>query len=241
MESKTYHHINAYKFVAEPMGAVGHFPAVNWTTAQLSSLAHSLMALLAAVPLIVSSWNTVDGYLDSLLGGFDASFPNLAAFSFVASYNSLVAQVSTQWQAVVAHSAELQAQVIGYLNPVLKVTNDYYEYIIDLVLPYETAIETEFANEYQRGVGLVMETYRRITSVATRVSTIPTHVSDVYTNESKETKSTTEAVTKTTHKLSMEAYSQIKPALDRFVGTKENVEIISIEELKINSTGVEVH
>lgn len=232
METAAAKHLMAYNLISEPTGYMESFPVVNWTVSRLQALIGQIMVLLAAIKPIASIWNRFDALLLALMVRFDNTFPLVANFSFVGTYNAIIAQVNKAISSLQAWGAQLGS----YVSVVVKAVNDYYQHMIDLVLPYETALEQEFTNEYQRGVALLVETYRRIAGVATRVSSLPTHVSNVYSTESKDTKSTTQAVTKTTQKLSMEAYDHIKPSLDKFVGLKDK----PIDSIAVHSTGVEV-
>lgn len=216
----TVSHLGQYPFLAEPWALVVSVPlfAALWT--RVLALVQPLLDYVFSLGVIKS----LDARLDALLAAFDKRFPAVAQFSFNQTFQDVRKTLQALLDALYAQLSKYQTQLSGYVDPLVKLTNDYYSAVIDTVLPYEQAIHKEFSSEYARAVGLLEETYTRIVKLATHASTLPAHVSQVYVDESSNTKTTTEAVTKTTQKLSQEAYSTIKPALNRIVGAAEPVE-----------------
>jgi hypothetical protein len=265
LELKTSKHFLSYPSVKEFVNLVTYF---EWTKIIVNTISNALLSsliFLSKYEIIVSYWNYFDSTFDYWLNSFDNRFPIFKKFSFNSIlnflkdyYNSLISSIKNRYSSL---SKSLQPRVnsiIKSCDPVLKVSNDYYEYVLNLILPDSTKITAESkidkvaeTTEYDRMLDLLSQTYSRIHLTASNVSKLPSHVSTTYHNELKETKSTTQAVSKTTRKLSNDAYNSIKPTIEKVVGLTSSTTdkitepLIDVTE-KIASnvaaaTGVEVH
>ncbi|KAG0674527.1 hypothetical protein C6P40_002169 [Pichia californica] len=266
-------HVRNYPFYIEIHNLLISITFIKLLFDQISNFASMLLSYISSFELIVFYWNYIDSFLNSLLDNLDSRVPILKTFSFKSlnksiqnSYTSFISNINSRYESI---SKSLQPRIDSiykFLDPILKLTNDYYEYILNLILPYSQTVSKEIdegsktiQNEYQRMLSLFKETYNRIYSTASNVSKIPTHVTNTYKNESKESTSTSQAVAKTTRKLSNDAYQSIKPTLDRVVGVTNSSlnEVSKVSEANIQkiepvfseikdsitdtATGVEVH
>lgn len=262
---KAYHHVASYPVLEETADYAVSFSFVKLLADQASSTLHQLLAYLSSFELVVSYWNYIDATLEGWLSSLDGRIPILKSASFQSAYkgvqdyyNSIIASISAKLSSLSKSVQPAADRVIKFFDPVLKVTNDYYEYVLNLILPYSKQLEADLKEapetvrtQYQRTLSLFGETYHRLSSTASNVSKIPSHVTTTYKNELKESTSTTQAVSKTTRKLSNDAYQTIKPTLDRVVGVGNNAATSTIDkvepvvgELKdsiAHATGVEVH
>lgn len=178
--------------------------------------------------LFASYWNYADALADSVLTRLDSALPALKTVSVVGTYHALNQTFTDSFHKLSAALSGPVNSVAKFFDPVLKLTNDYYETVLNLVFPPSTTQKVVSAvgldepstssTELQRGWALLGETYNRLYSAAANVSQLPNHVSTMYQNELKETKSATQAVQKTTRKLSNDAYATIKPTFDKVVG-----------------------
>lgn len=243
---KTYQHLTNYPAVKETTSFLSQWRVFNIVFETLKTYIHSVIDYISSFDALSSYWTHLDLLLDGWLSSFDRSFPNVAKFSYTSTYNSVVKRVNKR----VGQVSETVESSLKIFDPVFKYTNDYYEYVLNLVLPSESKLNlnSEYS-EYQRGWALLNETYSRVHNAASNVSKIPTHVTETYKNEAKDTKSTTEAVTNTTKKLSNDAYQSIKPTFDRVIGLNSaSNPLEDLTEIKDNvakdiskATGVEVH
>lgn len=243
---KTYQHLINYPAVKEITSWLSQWEILKFALTTLNTYIYSVINYISSFEVLASYWTQFDLLLDGWLNSFDRSFPNIAKFSYANTYHSIVKRVNKR----LANLNKTLGSILKYFDPVFKYTNDYYEYILNLVLPSDSKLNlnSEYF-EYQRGWALINETYNRIHNAASNVSKIPTHVTETYKNEAKETKSTTEAVTNTTKKLSNDAYQSIKPTFDRVIGLNAaSNPLEDLSEIKDNvakdiakATGVEVH
>lgn len=262
---KTYKHIFSYPVVKEVTGLFTQYSWISSTVQSVQDFLMSVLAFLSGLGIIVACWNYIDSTLDSSLDFFDKNVPFVANFSFVSLWktvvnycNSLIAAVNARFNAVVKSLQPRIHAIIKSFDPILKVTNDYYEYILNSILPNTLLIKVDSkfgklheSTEFDRMLHLMNQTFTRINLTASNVSKLPSHVSNTYRNELKETKSTTQAVSKTTRKLSNDAYNTIKPTIDKVYnytantanGAAEKITepIINVTESVAAATGVEVH
>lgn len=262
---KTYHHVAAYPIVKEVANFAVSFSFIKLLSEQLSSFLHLVLAYLSSFELVVSYWNYLDSVFVGWLDALDARVPILKSASFEAlykwfqnHYNSFIAGINARLDSISKSLQPILDRISKFFDPILKITNDYYEYVLNLILPYSKQLEAEIKEtpetvrtQYQRTLTLFVDTYNRIYSTASNVSKIPSHVTSTYKDGLNESNSTTEAVSKTTRKLSNDAYQAIKPTLDRVVGVTSNTANNTIDkvepvvgELKdsiAHATGVEVH
>lgn len=244
---KTYQHVANYPAIEEVTSWLSQWELFKFAFKTWSTFLHTTINYINSFDRLASYWTQLDSLLDSWLSFFDKTFPTVANFSYSSTYDSIFKSVDKRISALnrVAESA------LKSLDPILKYTNDYYEYVLNLVLPSTSKLNLNLNpeySEYQRGWSLIKETFNRIHIAASGVSKIPTHVTETYKNEAKETKSTTEAVTNTTRKLSNDAYQSIKPTFDRVIGLNSaSNPIEDLSEIKdnisrdvANATGVEV-
>lgn len=261
----TTRHFLSYPAVKEFVSLFIYF---EWTKLTIDTISNGLLSaliFLSRYEFLVSYSNYFDSTFDNWLNSFDNMFPFFQKISFGSIlnflrdyYNSLILSIKNRFSSL---SKSLQPRVnsiIKSCDPILKVSNDYYEYVLNLILPDSTKTTAQAkidkvaeTTEYDRMLDLLSQTYSRIHLTASNVSKLPSHVSTTYHNELKETKSTTQAVSKTTRKLSNDAYNSIKPTIEKVVGLTSSTTdkitepLIDVTE-KIASnvaaaTGVEVH
>lgn len=264
LEFKVYSHITSYPIIKETADYAVSWSMIKLLAQQLVSSIQTVLSYLSNFELFVKYWNLLDVTIDGWLVFLDDKLPIIKSISFSSIYQSiktyydnLIIAVRSKFDDLLKACHAPIHSFMKFIDPVLKVANDYYEYILNLVLPYSKQVESEAHNvtenvksEYERLLSLGLETYSRIHSTASNVSKLSTHVTNTYKNELKESNSTTQAVSNTTRKLSSDAYQSIKPTLDRVVGATTSAVSSNIVEptVQINddlstavATGVEVH
>ena len=268
-------HIGAYPLIQEAYAVATYLDSAKAVINFLWNYISSTLNWASQYELFASYWNYADALADSVLTRLDSALPALKTVSVVGTYHALIQTFTDSLHKLSAALSGPVNSVAQFFDPVLKLTNDYYETVLNLVFPPTTTQKVVSAvgldepstsnTELQRGWALLGETYNRLYSAAANVSQLPNHVSTMYQNELKETKSATQAVQKTTRKLSNDAYATIKPTFDKVVGlttstaseaSKKAAEVVGaaeraaepLVEMKDNiaanvasATGVEVH
>lgn len=262
---KTFKHIKCYPVVEE---FTCLFTQYSWICSAVDSIHHTLTSVLKFLSkfgFIVACWNYIDSTLDSVLCFVDKTIPFIATFSFASTwkwlvdyYTSLIAKINSKCKTISNSLHPKISAILKYFDPILKVTNGYYECILNFVLPDTDIVKVDTktdklyeTSEFDRMLDLMSQTYTRINLTASSVSKLPSHVSSTYRNELKETKSATQAVSKTTRKLSNDAYNTIKPTIDKVVSYTANTAkvaadkitepLINVTESVAAASGVEVH
>lgn len=257
----TYTHLRSYPVVDEVVTFATDWDTVKYIVKLVWSIIKTRLGWLTNYDFFVAYWNYFDTLFDSWLITLDARFPRVKEYSIVNSFASVQKSLNQRLVSINESVSPTVNRILASFDPVLKITNNYYENVLDTVLPVSDKAEAETAaaaaaetkTEYQRMIALFVETYNRIYLTTSSVTKIPAHVSNTYQNERKKENNTTfQAVSKTTRKLSNEAYQSIKPTLDRVVGSNESTNKIDIvapptvvdqvePTVAINTTGVEVH
>lgn len=257
MQLKTYHHLQTYSAVSELcdlISVITRFELITRLLTAISGSVQNLFAYLSTLGLFVRLWNWADSLVDGWLNAVEKKFPKIKTVSFISLYETMQHQCGMikaavgQWATQVSNHMQLH---LKWFDPVLKVSNDFYEYLLHLMFPSSVALgkdpdtnPNEEGSEYHRMVCLFKETSQRINMAAKNIGNIPSHVTVTYQNELKETKSTTQAVTKTTRKLSNDAYQLIKPTLDKVVGlpsTKDDGNGTTTKKSGTSNSGLSGH
>lgn len=258
---KSYNHFLAYPFIHEIVSLFLSFSLIAWIATHLSQAIEVVAAYLSKVEFVVHYWTIADNAMDTVLGTIDKKYPKVAKFSFLEFISFLKNSYKEYYDSLFKKATEFyhatdptRRQINSKLEPIFKIANDYYEYLLDIILPYAQELSNdsettkkEIYNEYHRMLQLWISTYDRLQNISSTIAGLPSHVSDVYAKEFEQANGTTDAVTKATRKLSSEAYDTIKPTLDRFVPVVKSDTVGPIPDDANNlqetvmTTGIEVH
>lgn len=264
-ELKTYRHISNYPFVQEFSALLTSITILNSLLTIVKGYINLALQNLSKYQIFTTYANSLDTTLDSWLSFFDQKLPFMSNFSFGKHYHDLqqycyevVASLNSRYLSLRKSLESVFESSLKKLEPILRLTNNYYESILNFILPMSPTSKTEAivgkiteSSEIDRMKNLSLETYKRLQLTASNVSKLPVHVSDTYKKELENEKSATKAVTSTTRKLSNDAYQTIKPTIEKVVSlTKSTTEeaknpILDFSEEVIHNaataTGVEVH
>lgn len=259
-------HLNSYPAIDEIKSFILSWSVSSLIFNSISTYIKNLLSFLSQFEIFISYWNYLDSLLNSTFSLIDSRFSFIKNFSFISTYKSLIKLFNDNLNSLLNVTRQPFNNFIKYFDPILKISNDYYESLLNLIFPtsaftdFKTKLKiiTNEQNQFQRLLNLLDETFNRINLTVTTVSKIPSHVSNVYQNELKETKSTTQAVSKTTRKLSNDAFQTIKPTFEKVSkavnltnnNINSNIDKVTEPLIEIkdniqnefsNVTGVEVH
>lgn len=218
--TKAVSHIGAYPLVSESLAYVLGFQVAALIAGYVLAAVSRAAGLISSIPGLVRIFNLVDQTFDSVLSALDSRFPRLAKLSFsdVAGFVTSVLQRVVDF--VKVYAGALYGRTKPYVDPAAKRVNDLYEYALNEAIPTRSSdaeVQKDTSDELGRSYILAKETYHRVEPYTRQVRAIPSHVGSVYQDEKSKAASTQEAITKTTARVSKEAYETIQPSIQKLV------------------------
>ncbi|KAH3670756.1 hypothetical protein OGAPHI_001272 [Ogataea philodendri] len=247
--SHSYSHLRKYPLVADTSAFVERFSTVKVIESYTNTLVTRLVGLLSNVSIAVSILNYLDQTTDAALSYVDKTFPSITSVSYESISKTLESYyngwASQSVKRVRTTFSNATAVVRSRVSSVVKILNDYYEAVIDRLLPLEKQAEAKAQevsdaaqSELARSRKLLSSTYERAQPYVSQVSSLPTYVTEVYSDE-KASASTPVALAKTSRRLSNEAYTsaikptydaRIKPTVDRLIGSRTESPVDKVVE-----------